>query len=90
MSILQHAIIQKLLHTGAKLLVGKEMATIMMLVKLILDALNNRDVTDVARFVYQKFPREWKAPAGPATESEFIDMAQTGQAFIRKVKAVLQ
>lgn len=80
----------KSIHTLAKLSLGKELAMALLLLRLIIDAVDNRKVENVARFVFGKLPEEWRNPKGPATEVEFIELIQAGQTFIRKIKAVTQ
>ncbi len=82
-------LLNRIAHFLAKLSLGKEVATSLLLLRLILDALDNRKVDNVARFVYGKLPVDFKAPKGPATEAEFVEVVQIGQLFLSKIKAVL-
>ena len=82
-------LLSKLLHLTTKLTLGKELALALMLLRLIIDAVENRKVTNVARFVYGKLPAPWRHPEGPATEAEFVEMIEAGQAFLVKIRAVL-
>ena len=79
---------KKISHFLIRKSLGKELATALLLLHMIMEAVNDRKVMDVARFVYNKLPETWRQPQGPATEVEFVDMVQTGQVFLSKVKAV--
>jgi hypothetical protein len=78
-----------LLHTVAKLLMGQQMASALLLLRLIANAVQDRKVTNVARFVYAKLPAQWRHPEGPATEAEFVALIESGQVFLDKLRAVL-
>lgn len=80
---------QKLLHIAAKLTLGNHLAMALTLLHLILQALENKEVKDISRFVFTRLPGGWREPQGPATEAEFVDMIQAGQLFLGKLKAVL-
>jgi hypothetical protein len=83
-------LISKLTHFVAQKSLGKELALALLLLRIITDAVENRKVSDLARFVFGKLPDNWRQPKGPATETEFVDMVQAGQIFLEKVKAVLK
>lgn len=78
-----------LLNMIAKLLVGQQMASALLLLRLIANAAQDRKVTNVARFVYAKLPAQWRHPEGPATEAEFVALIEAGQVFLDKLRAVL-
>ena len=79
----------RILTAIARVAVGKKLGTALMLLKLTLDALENRNIRNVALFVYKQLPESWKAPKGPATEAEFTELIQAGETFLLKVRAVL-
>lgn len=79
----------KALHLITRLALGREVANALLLMRLIVDAVEKKKVTNVARFVYGKLPAQWRHPEGPATEAEFVEMIESGQAFLDKLRAVL-
>lgn len=82
-------LLSKLFHFISKKFLGKEISMALLLLRLIVDAVDNRKVDNVSRFVYGKLPAEWRHPEGPVTEAEFVELVQCGQAFLNRVKAVL-
>lgn len=80
----------QLIQWIGKKALGQEVTVALVLLHLITDAVKKRRVDDVARFVYQQLPKAWKAPKGPATEAEFVDMVQAGQLFLGKIQAIFK
>lgn len=83
-------LMNRLIQWVGKLTLGKEVTLALMLLRLISDAIKKRRVDDVAKFVYKQLPNTWRAPKGPATEAEFVDMVQAGQLFLSKIHTVLK
>jgi hypothetical protein len=81
--------LQKALHMVTKLMLGQQMASALLLLRLIANAAQERKVENVARFVYGKLPAQWRHPEGPATEAEFVALIEAGQVFLDKLRAVL-
>ncbi len=83
-------IFKKLVHFIVQKSLGQELSMAFILLQSILAALENHDVSDLARVVFTQLPEGWRQPNGPATETEFVDMVQAGQLFLDKVKAVMK
>ena len=81
--------LQNVLHQVARLALGSEVASALMLLRLIAAAVQDHKVTNVAHFVYSKLPAQWKHPEGPTTEAEFVEMIEAGQVFMDKIRAVV-
>ncbi|MBK8191076.1 MAG: hypothetical protein IPK79_11580 [Vampirovibrionales bacterium] len=75
-----------MLNLLTKLTYGPSIAVALQLIKLIADAMESADVSDVARVVYERLPVSWRAPKGPATEEEFLQTIQTGIAFFTSLR----
>lgn len=82
--------LQTITHFVAQKVLGKELALALTLLRMIANAIETKQVTDISRFVYKNLPANWRQPHGPATESEFVDMVQAGQLFLTKIQAVLK
>jgi hypothetical protein len=80
----------RLIQWIGKLTLGRDVTLALMLLRLISDAVKKRRVDDVAKFVYRQLPATWRAPKGPTTEAEFIELLQSGQLFLSKIHAVLK
>lgn len=76
----------KLLHLIARVSLGRELATALTLLRLLLEAIEKRNTRNVALFVFKQLPEGWKHPKGPATEAEFTDTIAAGETFLRKVR----
>ena len=83
-------VIQKIIQLLAKISLGKEMAMALNVLGLISDTVDALEGKDLVHFIYGKLPRQWKPPAGPATETEFVEMVEAGHTFLRKIKALAQ
>ena len=81
---------KKILHAAAQAALGKELGLALTLLRIIRQGLNDPKISDVARFVYTQLPANWRAPQGPISEAEFVDMVVAGQFFLGKVQRVLQ
>lgn len=82
--------LQKITHFLAQKAMGKDLALAILLLKAITAALQNKNVSDIARFVYAKLPDNWRANKSATAGTEFVDMIQAGQLFLTKVQAVLK
>ncbi len=79
----------KLLHFFTRISFGKELAMALMILKLISDALRDKNPKNVAVFVFRKLPAQWRHPEGPATEKEFVDLVDAGQLFLKRIQALV-
>lgn len=82
--------LKKLVHFVAQKSLGNELALALLLLRIITQAMESHNVTDLARFVFGHLPENWRQSKGPATETEFVDMVQAGQIFLDKVKAAVK
>jgi hypothetical protein len=82
--------LKKLVHFVAQKSLGHELALALLLLRIIAQAAQSRNITDVARFVFSNLPENWRQPKGPTTEVEFVDMVQAGQIFLEKVQAAVK
>lgn len=81
--------LNKITHLVARVSLGKELAAALMLLRLILEALEKRNIRNVAMFVFKQLPEGWKHPKGPATEAEFQAVIATGETFLKQLRALL-
>jgi hypothetical protein len=82
--------LKKLVHFIAQKSLGHELALAFTLLRILTQAMESQNVTDLARFVFSKLPENWRQPKGPTTEAEFVELVQAGQIFLTKVKASTQ
>lgn len=82
--------LKKLVHFVAQKSMGHELALALLLLRIILQAMESHNVTDLARFVFAELPENWRQPKGPATEASFVDMVQAGQIFLEKIKTAVK
>lgn len=83
-------VINRLFEKMAKLFLGQDVTLALMLLRSISEAIKKGGVDGVARIIYQQLPANWRAPRGPATEAEFVELVQAGQLFLSKVQAVFK
>ncbi|MGE0200353.1 MAG: hypothetical protein AB7P76_05225 [Candidatus Melainabacteria bacterium] len=77
-----------MLNKLLELIAGKPLALGITLLGLVQKAIAKNDVKNLAQFVYDKLPKHWKEPAGPATEREFVDLIEAAQKFVERLIAV--
>lgn len=77
---------ERIIHLLARLSLGKQLAAALMILRLIVEAVREKDAANVARFVYRKLPASWRHPEGPATEAEFLEMIASGEQFLKSVR----
>lgn len=82
--------LKQISHWFTQLFLGKELGLSVILLHTIQQALSNPKISDVAKFVYNQLPANWRKPQGPISESAFVDVVVAGQAFLGKLQAVLQ
>lgn len=68
-----------------RITMGKHLSIAITMLKMISDAIKNRDTKNVSKLVYEKLPKRWKHPEGPATEKEFINSIDSGEKFLKNL-----
>lgn len=71
-----------------RLLAGKHASLAMYVMSLIVDAYEKRTTTRIVKAVYKNMPADWKAPQGPATETELNNAIKQGVLFARSLNAL--
>jgi hypothetical protein len=68
------------------LLLGKELANAIAILRLIVEAQKTGNFSAVADYVYDRFPPAFQEPVFPVTRSEFEEIVNAGVVFVSKVK----
>jgi len=77
-----------LLNLLARLSLGENVANVLTVVQMIVEAIQKDDLQEISQYVFDKLPAAWKDPLGPTTEAALLDMIQSGEDFIKKVFAM--
>jgi glucose-6-phosphate isomerase len=85
-TMLKHKLIQDL----GNALFGKDMTLAVTLLQLIAESMKKQQTGKLTASIYHLAPNSWKAPGGLANRAEFVDLAQTGQAFLAQIGEVLK
>lgn len=72
-----------------RLFLKKEMMLAFLILELIADGIGAVPPLELGGVIYDKLPKKWKAPLGPATRNEFLEVIARGIDFYRALRHVL-
>ena len=75
----------KIIQLVTRFTLGKNLSIALMVLKLIADALKSKNAKNIAEFVYERLPKDWKHPKGPATKKEFLETVTSGEGFLNNL-----